>query len=299
VGFIDQERAREFWDRARREAAADQQTGYLQDEWPSALGRNRFLGEWRDVSRWLDDARVARGSCLDVGCGVGVWLEVLAGRFERAHGIDLSGEMVASARARVPANVTVEQKSVLELDDDARYDLVFVGGVLMYLNDDVVEDMVARLARLVRPGGLLILRESTSSPKTWYRDKPLAPGLHADRSLPRAPYQAIYRPPLAYRDMALANGLEILRCHPNRHYQMADMTEVWLRVLDKLAFGALARRRPTAEKVARAVHALRPVTLWPPYLILRRLAKIDNWWTVCRQPQASLSAAAASSSLEL
>jgi SAM-dependent methyltransferase len=287
VGFIDRRRVEEFWDRVRREAGADQQTGYLQDEWPSALGRNRFRGEWRDVSRWLDELGVARGSCLDVGCGVGVWLEALAGRFARAHGIDLSAEMVASAT-----------KSVLDLGDDARYDLVFVGGVLMYLDDDEVEGMVARLARLVAPGGLLILRESSASPKTWYRDKPLAPGLHADRSRERAPYQAIYRPPGAYREMAERQRLQIVRWHANRHYAMADITEEWLRAVDKLCLGALAGRRPAAEKVARALYALRAVTLWPPYLALRWMAKIGNWWTVCRQPRASLSAARASSSLE-
>jgi SAM-dependent methyltransferase len=295
VGFIDERKVAAFWDGARRAADPNLQTGYLQDEWPAALGAARFRGEWRDVSRWLDAASAGRGACLDVGCGVGVWLEAFSRGFERVHGIDLSAEMVASVKARLAArgieNATVEAKSVLELDDSARYDVVFVGGVLMYLNDDVVEVMVARLAALLRPGGLLILRESTSSPKPWYRDTPLSPGLFAARGAgapPRPAYHAIYRLPTAYREMAERQGLAILRCHPNRHYKLADMSETWLRVVDKLTVGTLARRPGLAERAARTIHALRALTLLPQYHLVRtvwpRLWKIDNWWTVCRRP---------------
>jgi cyclopropane fatty-acyl-phospholipid synthase-like methyltransferase len=296
-GFLDEKKVAEFWDRARQAAEADQQTGYLQDEWPSALGANRFAGEWRDVAAWLDALAVPRGACLDVGCGVGVWLERLAGRFERAEGVDLSGEMVASARARLAAagvtNATVEKRSILELPDDRRYDLVFVGGVLMYVNDEDLERMVARLARLLTPRGLLLLRESTSAPEPWYRDTPLSPGLHADRAAKRPPYFAIYRTPESYRRVAEAHGLEVVRAHPNRHYKLADMTETWLRVLDTLSRGALARRRGAAERAARAIHALRALTLVPQYHLVRTLAprvwKLDNWWFACRPRQASLA----------
>lgn len=281
VGFIDERAAASFWDEARRAAAPDQQTGYLQDEWPGALGRDRFRGEWRVVSRWLDDLAVARGSCLDVGCGTGVWLAAFARRFERVHGVDLSAEMVASARARAAANVTVTQGSIAALDGGTRHDLVFVGGVLMYVDDERLDDTMARLAGLVAPGGALILRESAATP-TWHRDRPLAPGLHADRAAPRAPYRAIYREPSAYRALAARHGLEVARWRPNRHYTLADLSEAWLRAVDRVTFGALAKRRGAAEKVARALHALRWLTLYPAYPLARRLARITNWWTVLR-----------------
>lgn len=165
-GFLDTAKVAEFWNQARAKAEEEQQTGYLQDEWPAALGHNRLRGEWAQVSRWLDEHLAKRESCLDVGCGSGVWLERLAPRFTRAHGIDLSSAMVESARAHVIKrghhNVTVTCQGAMELSDEARYDLIFVGGVLMYLNDDVVGEMVAKLRRMLAPGGLLILRESTS-----------------------------------------------------------------------------------------------------------------------------------------
>lgn len=289
--FLDETRVADFWDRARRQADTDQATGYLQDEWPAALGELRFAGEWREVAGWLDALDVPRGSCLDVGCGTGLWLERLAGRFARVRGVDLSAEMVASARERLARSghpdAAVERRSIRDLEPGERHDLVFVGGVLMYVDDEDLDAMMARLAGLLTPRGALILRESTASPTTWYRDTPLAPGLFATPGAPRPPYFAVYRPPASYRALAERHGLEVVRCRPNIHYKLADLGEDWLRALDRVSGGALARRRPTAERAARVVHALRWLTLLPAYHLARTLTprrrRLDNWWYVCRR----------------
>lgn len=302
-GFLDPARVAAFWNEARRQADQDQQTGYLQDEWPAALGLHRLEGEWAQVRRWLDARRTPRGACLDVGCGVGMWLERFAARFERVEGIDLSSEMVASAKARLErlgiSSVEVRCCSALELPDDRRYDFIFVGGVLMYLNDDVVEAMVGRLRRMLSPKGVLLLRESTSKPETWYRDTPLAPGLFAKPGAPRPPYHAIYRPPWAYRQMAEHQALVVVRCAPNRHYKLADLTETTLKLLNRLLRGRLGRRRASAERAARWIHRLRWMTLLPAYYLIRTFAprawRINNYWYLCEPAPGSAEPAARSS----
>lgn len=289
-GFLDTAKVAEFWNQARKKAEEDQQTGYLQDEWPAALGKNRLRGEWAQVSRWIDEHLVARGVCLDVGCGSGVWMERLARRFDRVHGIDLSSEMVSSARAHLArcgiANATVEVQSALELPAEVRYDLIFVGGVLMYLNDDVVAEMLGKLRSMLAPGGLLILRESTSSPEPWYRDTPLSPGLFAEPGQPRPPYFAIYRKPETYLTLAAEQQLEVVESRPNRDYKVADLTEGWLRAIDRLRGGALRRDRPRAERAAQGIYRLRHLLLLPLYYLTRWLApgtwKINNRWILCR-----------------
>ena len=294
--FLDTSKVAEFWNQTRKQAEEEQQTGYLQDEWPSALGANRLRGEWAQVSRWLDELEVPRGACLDVGCGSGVWLERLAPRFARAHGIDLSSEMVESARAHLArkgiGNATVECQGATELPDTARYDLIFVGGVLMYLNDDVVAEMVAKLRRALTPRGLLILRESTSSPEPWYRDTPLSPGLFADPAQPRPPYFAIYRTPDTYPELASAQGLTVLHRRANRDYKLADQTESVLRFWDKLRGGALSRDRALAERAAQRIYQLRHLLLLPAYYLtlwfFSRSWKINNHWYLCRLDAAHL-----------
>jgi SAM-dependent methyltransferase len=194
----------------------------------------------------------------------------------------------------------------MELSDDARYDLIFVGGVLMYLNDDVVGEMVAKLRRMLAPGGLLILRESTSQPEPWYRDTPLSPGLFAEPAepgQPRPPYFAIYRRPETYRQLAEARALQLVHSQPNRDYKLADLTESTLRWIDRLRGGALRRDRLRAERAAQWIYRLRHLLLLPRYYLTRWFAprtwKINNHWFVCRakagaapEPGAPATAAA-------
>jgi hypothetical protein len=159
--------------------------------------------------------------------------------------------------------------------------------------------MVGKLRRMLAPGGLLILRESTSAPAPWYRDAPLAPGLFARPGAPRPPYHAIYRTPPAYREMAERQGLVVIRWGPNRHYKLADLTETLLRRLDRLTRGRLARRPASAERAARWIHRLRWLTLLPKYYLVRALAprawRINNYWYLCAPAPGSSGPGAGSS----
>lgn len=294
--FLRRDEVAAFWDDARRRAVADQQTGYLTDAWPSAIGHARFASELAQVDRWLASLHVRRGKCLDVGCGTGVWLEQLVRRFARADGIDLSAEMVASARARLAAagtsRATVEQRGVGELAPDAQYDLVFVGGLLMYVEDAELDAVVARLAGAVAPGGVIILRETTHAGATEYRDRPLSPGLFGRRGGDAGagaapPYRAIYRPRRTYRAALATNGLQLVANRINASYLLADVAAGELLALDALTGGALARDRGRAERAARWLHRLRHVLLWPavaarPLIPWWRQA---NEWFVARRPR--------------
>lgn len=288
--FLRREEVSAFWDQARAGRGEDQETGYLGDEWPPSLALDRFAGEWRRVTDWLDRYQVPRGACLDVGCGTGLWLEHLAGRFERAEGIDLSQEMVASAQARLArrglSHCAVSQASITDLEANrGRYDLIFVGGVLMYLNDDAVAPTVARLRDLLSPGGVIILRESTHLGRTRYRDQPLAPGLFADPAAARPPYRAVYRPPRVYAELLAAQGLVVRHTERNRAYKLADITEAVLKAWNRAARGGLGRDRARAERVAALVHRHRWLFLLPAYFAMRPFArwawKIDNHFYVC------------------
>lgn len=301
VAFLEQAKVAAFWNSARKAASEEQQTGYLQDEWPSAVAQGRLRAEQAQVSRWLEEQGAGTGSYLDVGCGSGVWLAHLAPRFGRAHGVDLSSEMVDSARRllarRDLAHVTVACQSVAALPEDQRYDVIFVGGVLMYQNDGEVAGVVAKLARLLAPGGLLLLRESTCAARTWYRDTPLTPGLYAAPGAPRPPYFAIYRQPEAYARLVADSGLTLIAHEANRHYQLADLTETALRWLDRLGRGWLARDHAAAERVAAWLWRWRVLTLVPAYYLVRTLApgawRLQNHWYVGRQPAALASPASA------
>ncbi|WMS44189.1 metalloregulator ArsR/SmtB family transcription factor [Acuticoccus sp. MNP-M23] len=97
---------------------------------------------------------------LDVGTGTGRVLELLAGRADRAVGVDASAAMLAVARANLDAagiaNVRLAQDDIYTLSQprDA-FDLVVIHQVLHYLDDPA--RAVAEAGRMVSPGGALLI----------------------------------------------------------------------------------------------------------------------------------------------
>jgi SAM-dependent methyltransferase len=104
---------------------------------------------------------------LDVGCGVGLWALWLAeavGARGRVVGIEPSAERVEAARALVghllPApRLEFREGDATKLDTaDATLDWVWCGDVLHHVQDTA--GALAELARVVRPGGRIVIKES-------------------------------------------------------------------------------------------------------------------------------------------
>jgi SAM-dependent methyltransferase len=97
----------------------------------------------------------AGGHLLDAGCGTGYNLVAL-GRTGRATGVDLAPEAIAFCRER---GVQALRGSVLQLPfADASFDAVTSFDVLYHawVSDDGAA--VAEMARVLRPGGVLLVR---------------------------------------------------------------------------------------------------------------------------------------------
>ena len=90
---------------------------------------------------------------FEAGCGTGLLLREAAGVARSAVGLDLSRGMLAPARAR---GLTVVQGSLTDVPlPSESFDLVYSMKVLAHVPP--IERAVAELARLVRPGGHLLL----------------------------------------------------------------------------------------------------------------------------------------------
>jgi SAM-dependent methyltransferase len=91
---------------------------------------------------------------LEVGCGAGDLLVVLADRGYRGLGIDISAEALAAARSRIQSPlVTVEQGDVAGVT--GAFDVVIASEVLEHIADDV--GMLRELKGRLRPGGHLVI----------------------------------------------------------------------------------------------------------------------------------------------
>ncbi len=105
---------------------------------------------------------------LDAGCGGGNFLPLLAqlvGPQGTVAAVDLAPDNVAAVRARLvsldlPCPVTVDVGSLLQLPfPDAHFDAAWCANVLMYLDDDELAAALTELRRVVRPGGLVAIKE--------------------------------------------------------------------------------------------------------------------------------------------
>jgi SAM-dependent methyltransferase len=110
------------------------------------------------TARLIDRARLAPGSTvLDVGCGPGTTLELLAAAGHRSVGIDFSPVLAADATAGGTAALAGDAEH-LPLRE-ASIDAALIECVLSALPDK--ERAIGEVARVVRPGGLLLLSDMT------------------------------------------------------------------------------------------------------------------------------------------
>jgi trans-aconitate 2-methyltransferase len=92
---------------------------------------------------------------LDVGCGTGRVTEALLALVPRGRvlAIDASPDMVALARGRLGDRARVWCQDVLDLDPEVPVDAIVSTATLHWVTDH--DRLWARLARVLRPGGVL------------------------------------------------------------------------------------------------------------------------------------------------
>jgi SAM-dependent methyltransferase len=117
-------------------------------------GRRRILASFlARIVPTLPTATGARPRILDVGCGTGANLELLA-RFGAAEGVDLSPDALAFCRARGLTAVTEGAAEALPYTD-ASFDLVTALDVVEHLDDDVAG--LKEMRRVLKVGGCALL----------------------------------------------------------------------------------------------------------------------------------------------
>jgi SAM-dependent methyltransferase len=137
----------------------------IHDEWEARYRtpENLRFGELA-IDRLVQIVGAEPGATfLDAGCGTGFNVVRLARRGFRVQGIDFAPPVLAQARANVARaevedRVLLSQANLLALPlEDRSFRYVLCWGVLMHIPE--VERAIAELARVVAPGGRLIVGE--------------------------------------------------------------------------------------------------------------------------------------------
>ncbi len=176
---------------------------------PSSAGRFRFRREQESVAQAISSLP-SRCSVLDLGSGVGFWTEYFAHRFAHVVSVEASAVLYSSLTDRCSRcpNVTTINGDVLSFEPQEKFGLVFLGGLLMYLNEYDAEVLLKTLAPNLEPGALILCRESTIG--------------HGTKTL-QGEYQVVYRSVETYRRIFADAGFDVVSAEPNAAYICSQM----------------------------------------------------------------------------
>jgi 2-polyprenyl-3-methyl-5-hydroxy-6-metoxy-1,4-benzoquinol methylase len=95
-----------------------------------------------------------QATVLDIGCGAGDKTAFLVQAGLRAQGVDFSESMIQLARERFPG-LSFQVEDINALKAQTPFDGVYLQAVLLHFPKKQVPGVLARMAALLRPGGLI------------------------------------------------------------------------------------------------------------------------------------------------
>jgi O-antigen chain-terminating methyltransferase len=184
-------------------------------------------------------ADLFRGSrkVLDIGCGPGLFLELLRERNIPAHGIDYDPIMVDMCRDKGLSASISDARSLIS--EEPEFDGVHLGHVVEHMDGPTMVNLLEECAQLLRPGGQILIRTPN-----WNNETVRGGGFWLDHTHVR-PY------PLELLDRILSDmGLVVT----NKGYEEGGWQDT-----------VIVARRPDAPPFAEALDAiaseLRPNTV--------------------------------------
>jgi SAM-dependent methyltransferase len=94
---------------------------------------------------------------LDLGCGRGEWLELLAEQGFQPFGVDLDDGMLAACRERGLQVALTDALSALRATPDASVAMVSAFHLVEHIPFAMVQDLIGEARRVLLPGGLLVM----------------------------------------------------------------------------------------------------------------------------------------------
>ncbi|HMD72171.1 MAG TPA: methyltransferase domain-containing protein [Bryobacteraceae bacterium] len=179
---------REDWDRRARENAryfvATHRADWTDEEFFASGEQELAQDVLNDMGNVCQGRDPASMRVLEIGCGAGRVTRALARVFGEVHAVDVSGEMVAHARAALAGlpNAFVYQNNGMDLSvvPDLPFDFAFSVIVFQHIpSRGVIENYFREIARLLRPGALFKVQvqglPEISQPEPQPEPEPPAP----------------------------------------------------------------------------------------------------------------------------
>lgn len=135
-------------------------------EWDPAefhLTGIRFVDRMTERIRDYGDVEPTQATILEIGCGVGRFLKPLACRFKAVCGVDISEEMLKTAKNNCACLPNIiyklnDGKSLNKIDNES-FDYCVSAGVFHHITDiNIILSYIREALRILKPGGLFLFQ---------------------------------------------------------------------------------------------------------------------------------------------
>jgi len=205
--MIDKDKVKAFWDaRAQTYGSLDFNSIANLEQDPEGLALKVRL-ESEKVFSYLGD--ISGKTVLDLGAGVGQWAFRFVERGARhVSAVEYSAALAEVGRKEAESRGIANLQFVVSAAEDyvsaEPFDIVFISGLFVYMNDDQAEKLARELPRLCRPDTLLLLRDGTATGARYeINDR------HSDHL--QTNYSATYRTADDYRALFSRHGFRLVR----------------------------------------------------------------------------------------
>jgi SAM-dependent methyltransferase len=150
-----------FWEKRAKRKKTGQNVGNLEDQPDLYIAKieheKNVIGEFLSLVKCKD-------TILDLGAGEGYWTKQLSEFGKKIVAVDFSESMLdiaANNLRNISATLQLIQCPVEQFTSKEKFDLVYISGLLIYLNDKKLTNLLENLDTYTIAGAHLLLRDGT------------------------------------------------------------------------------------------------------------------------------------------
>jgi len=170
----------------------------------------RFYGErkkyfeniWEKIKNYIPD----KGKVLDIGCGVGIWLEVLKEKNFEVYGQDISQFATNFCRKR---GITIYNQTLIEIDlPENTFDLITMLDVIAHLKNPL--EYLKKSKKILKNEGIIVIKTPLHSNFLFFISKLLS-SFKKSKSILHIPAQIYHFDKNSISKLVDILGLKILK----------------------------------------------------------------------------------------